>query len=270
MSLPIHLILACTPRGELGYQNTIPWRLKDDLKRFKEKTMGHFVVVGRSTFESLPGTLEGRTLVVVSKTLQEDIIAGKVTPASNMIVQPTLELALSAIEWQLSASERETKKIFIAGGVRLYEEAWNMASYLHLSLVFEDPKDGAYDTELPQVSTWGWELVAQPIPYKKPGSDEYSYIYYEAARPIPGSIRRPYMGEASRIFNVMSELVGLTNDQLMIEQFNAQEAINKLAAKVRQRVTDDALAKILEAEADPNRDFFNIWTSGSATPEKKD
>lgn len=258
MTLPIHLILAATPRGEIGFQNTIPWRLKGDLKRFKDLTTDHFVLMGRKTVESLPGPLKGRIVVAISSTWYADMEAGKNTPPNVDLIYSSLQHALDSLNCFKCSST--PKKIFIAGGVRLYEEAWNMAEHLHLSLVFEDPKDGEYDAELPQLSTSGFELVKEPVPVMKDGSDKYSYIYYEASRHIPGVIRRPIMGQEATIFEVMGELVGLTNEQLMIEQNKSQEAMNNLVFTTRQRMTASALEEILAAENDPNVDYFNIWT----------
>jgi dihydrofolate reductase len=264
MTLPIHLILAATPRGEIGFQNTIPWKLKGDLKRFKDLTMDNFVLMGRKTVESLTAPLKGRIVVAISSTWYADMEAGKNTPPGVDLIYSSLQHALDSLNcFKCSATP---KKIFIAGGVRLYEEAWNLASHLHLSLVFEDPKDGAYDAELPQLSTSGFELIKEPVAVMKEGSDKYSYIYYEAARHVPGEIRRPYLGTEATIFEVMGELVGLTNEELMIEQNKSQEAMNNLAFTARQRLTASALEELLATENDPNQDYFNIWT-GQGKPQ---
>jgi hypothetical protein len=64
----------------------------------------------------------------------------------------------------------------------------------------------------------------------------------------------------------MGELVGLTNEELMIEQNKSQEAMNNLAFTARQRLTASALEELLATENDPNQDYFNIWT-GQGKPQ---
>ena len=61
-------IVAMTPSQVIGYRNAIPWRLPEDLRWFKETTLGHPVLMGRKTFESLGKPLRGRTNLVVSRT----------------------------------------------------------------------------------------------------------------------------------------------------------------------------------------------------------
>lgn len=63
----INVIVAMSKNGVIGNQGTIPWSLPEDMKRFKRLTMGHTVLMGRKTFESLGSPLEGRRNVVLSK-----------------------------------------------------------------------------------------------------------------------------------------------------------------------------------------------------------
>ncbi len=63
----IILIAALARNGVIGFENRLPWHLPDDLKRFKQLTSGHPVIMGRTTFESLTGPLPGRTNIVLSR-----------------------------------------------------------------------------------------------------------------------------------------------------------------------------------------------------------
>jgi len=66
------LVLALDRNGVIGNKNKIPWKLTDDLKHFKKLTKGHPIIMGRKTYESLPGILPDREHIVLSKSLQSD------------------------------------------------------------------------------------------------------------------------------------------------------------------------------------------------------
>lgn len=134
---PLKMIVAATARGEIGYQNTLPWRLKGDLRRFKEITLGNIVVMGRNTYESLPGPLEGRVVIVISSALAR---TSEIGGAVHFV--RTLDDALKLARFLPG------EKVLIAGGVRLYEEAMKMPITLHLTLVHKASANG-YDAVIP-------------------------------------------------------------------------------------------------------------------------
>lgn len=114
----------------LGKDNQLLWHIPDDLKRFKEITNGHPVIMGRKTWESLPEKfrpLPGRLNIVVTR--QEEY------EASGAEVCNSLEDAIRI------ASENETNEIFVIGGGELYKEALPFAHKLYLTLI-DDEKDG--------------------------------------------------------------------------------------------------------------------------------
>jgi dihydrofolate reductase len=136
---PLEMIVAATARGEIGYQNTIPWRLKGDLRRFKEITMGNIVIMGKNTYESLPGPLEGRTVIVVSTSLAATYsLVG--SPLGRCIKNPNVFYVHSLSAALKYAKDMEGDKILIAGGVQLYRAALDMPITLHLTLVHKKPE----------------------------------------------------------------------------------------------------------------------------------
>lgn len=141
----INIILATTLKGEIGINNTIPWRLKGDLNRFKQLTMGHIVIMGRKTYESLPKRLEGRKTYVISETKAKEHGNGN-SPHNHTCFFKDLTSALAFInDWKL------TEKVFIAGGAKLYLEALNLPSIIYLTTVYKQPTNPelGYDTILP-------------------------------------------------------------------------------------------------------------------------
>lgn len=94
-------IVAMTPSRVIGHRNAIPWRLPEDLRWFKQTTLGHPVLMGRKTFESLGKPLPGRANLVVSRTFEF----------------PGVEMIRSLAEFDPGRYERE---IFVIGGAEIY------------------------------------------------------------------------------------------------------------------------------------------------------
>lgn len=116
--MDITLIVASTGNNGIGSCGTIPWHISEDLKKFKELTKGSVVIMGRKTFNSLPGLLPDRTMVLVSSKKHDQILTF-----------PTLKEAINNFF---------LKKIFIIGGAEMYKEGLNYASKIYHTLVLED------------------------------------------------------------------------------------------------------------------------------------
>jgi len=110
--------------GVLGDGANLPWHIPEDLKRFKSLTMGHPVIMGRKTWESLPPKyrpLAGRTNIVVTRNKDYE--------ASGAIIATSVKEALE------KARETEGEEIFIIGGASIYEQALPLAHKLYLTFV---------------------------------------------------------------------------------------------------------------------------------------
>ena len=120
----IHIV-ARGLNGEIGANNKLLWNIPEDLRFFKESTIGHVVLMGRKTFESLPKPLEGRLVVEVSNRCNLGSL-----PRDNLV-------------WSLRKSERysnllSTDKIFIAGGAKLYNSTFDIVDELWITQVEGD------------------------------------------------------------------------------------------------------------------------------------
>src|SRR4249920_440983 len=102
----------------IGQDGRLPWRLSSDLKRFKSLTMGHHIIMGRKTYESLGRVLQGRTTIVVSRS-------GQFSAPPGVSVKHSLDNAIAA-----SASDPEP---FIIGGGQLFEPAIALANRLYIT-----------------------------------------------------------------------------------------------------------------------------------------
>lgn len=140
----ISLIAAVAENGVIGRQGQLPWRLSDDLRRFKQLTMGHTIIMGRRTWESIGRALPGRRTVVVSRRPDFRTNAEGVETASDL--DQALAIAKAAGD----------KEVFIIGGAELYRESLGRADRLYLTRV-QTVVEG--DTSFPEIAWKNWQLV---------------------------------------------------------------------------------------------------------------
>jgi dihydrofolate reductase len=128
----ISLIVAMARNRVIGANNALPWHLPADLKHFKALTMGHHIVMGRKTYESIGKPLPGRTSVVVTRN------AGYAPP--GVITANSLEAAVSACG--------DEEEIFVIGGAELYLQTITLADRIYLTEIDADISGDAYFMEL--------------------------------------------------------------------------------------------------------------------------
>lgn len=116
------MIVAVSQNGVIGRAGGLPWHLPEDLKRFKRLTMGHHIIMGRATYESLGRCLPGRTSVVVTRS-------DELTPPGPVLVR-SLAAAL-----RVAADDPEP---FLIGGGQLYETARPIVDRIYLTRVLAD------------------------------------------------------------------------------------------------------------------------------------
>jgi len=141
----ICIIAAVALNGAIGRGNSLIWHIADDMKFFRETTMGGCIIMGRKTFDSIGKALPGRLTVVITRSDCE--------LPQNVIRAHSLEEAIDAAK----ASGREG--IFIAGGGQIYAQAMDTADKLLITRVFTSPEDA--DTFFPAVEADKWDIVQQ-------------------------------------------------------------------------------------------------------------
>jgi len=137
----IELIAAIGKNNELGKNNDLIWRLPNDLKFFKEITMGKTVVMGFNTYKSLPKKLVGRTMIVLtSKNINEE----------DIIIYHDINKLLS---------DYKDKEIFIIGGASIYKAFIDKVDTMYLTEI--DASDNKADVYFPRFnkSEWNYELL---------------------------------------------------------------------------------------------------------------
>jgi dihydrofolate reductase len=138
----LSLIVAAAENGVIGRDGALPWRLPDDLKRFKQLTLGHPIVMGRKTWESIGRPLPGRLNIVVTR--QHGYAA------DGCRVVASLQDALAV------AREAGTGQAFVIGGADLYNLALPLADCIHLTRVLAEVEG---DTRLPNIPWPEFERV---------------------------------------------------------------------------------------------------------------
>lgn len=138
---------AIAENGVIGRDGAMPWHLPADLRRFRQVTMGHVLVMGRRTYESIGRPLPGRTTIVVSRQVGWRPDGD---PAGEVLVAQSVPEAIE----RASAVGDET---FIQGGAQVYAEALTFADTLLITWVEGSPQG---DTTFPPVDWTEWEETA--------------------------------------------------------------------------------------------------------------
>ena len=158
--MTLSIIVAMARNRTIGVNNTLPWRCPEDLKHFKALTMGHHMIMGRKTFDSIGKALPGRTTVVVTRNRKLKI--------EGCIVAYTLQEAIAA-----SNSDNE---IFVVGGSELYTQALPLANTLYIT---EIQQDVSGDAHFPIFRKNEWHEVSRDARSQQdPQFLEYHFVVY--------------------------------------------------------------------------------------------
>jgi dihydrofolate reductase len=151
--MTVTLIAAVGANRAIGRDNGMPWHLPEDLAHFKRTTLGHTLVMGRRTYDSIGRTLPGRTTVVVTRQ------AGWSAP--GVLVAHSLEQALEMADGG---------EVFVAGGGEIYAQALPLAAAMVLTEVEQSPEAEVF---FPEVDPADWrEVCREP-------RDGFSFVTYE-------------------------------------------------------------------------------------------
>ena len=153
----ITIIVAASENNVIGNNNKLIWHLSDDLKRFKNLTKGHYVIMGRKTFESMPRALPNRTNVIITR--KENYIA------ENAIVTNSLESAL-----KIASDDAQP---FIIGGGEIYNIALNISDRIELTRVHHNFEG---DTTFPEIDKEKW-IESNRVEKKKDETHSYDFTF---------------------------------------------------------------------------------------------
>ena len=157
----IYLVAAVASNGIIGANGGLPWRLPEDLAHFKRLTLGHPVIMGRRTWESLKGPLPGRDNIVVTRTPGYE--------AAGAALASSLEAAL-ALCWGEPVA-------FVIGGSRLFGESLPVAAGLVLTEIHRDFEG---DTRFPDYDRSRWKETQRERHVTSDGT-KFDFVLYEPA-----------------------------------------------------------------------------------------
>ena len=155
----ISIIVAIAKNGVIGSTktNSLLWSIPEDFNHFKTTTMGHPMIMGRKTFQSIGKPLPGRTSIVISSDAKQ--------------VHPDAVMATSIQDAIAKASALDQKEIFIIGGGQIYAQALPFTNKLYVTIVDISPHGDVYFPDYSKFSK---------VTSKKESKDEnYSYTFYE-------------------------------------------------------------------------------------------
>ncbi len=159
---PIYLVVAVARNGVIGVKGDLPWRLPEDLKRFKLLTLGKPVIMGRKTWDSLPKKpLPGRSNIVVTRD--------SAFRAPGATVAHSFEAALA------EAAKEHAIEIAIIGGEAIFAAALPFATYIHLTEVEAEPEG---DVFMPPFDPKEWRETKREGPFEQNGL-RYSFVTLE-------------------------------------------------------------------------------------------
>ncbi len=153
----ISFIVAKAENNIIGINNQLPWHLKTDLQHFKKITMGHHMLMGRKTFESIGKALPGRMSLVISSDPR---------PAENSV------LWFNSIFRAIKHAERSGEsELFIIGGEKIFKYALSLVDRIYLTEVKGEIKGDVY---FPQLSLKNWKKISEQN-FKKDAENDHDF-----------------------------------------------------------------------------------------------
>ncbi len=158
----ITIIAAKSDNNIIGNENQLIWHISNDLKRFKQLTSGHVVIMGRKTFESIGKPLPNRTNIVITRNKDWN---------SEGI------LTVNSLEEAIAQAKNTGSEIFIIGGGNIYEQSLHLADVLEITEVHQV---FAGDAFFPEINSNEWkEVFRQDFVKDEKNQYDYSFVRYE-------------------------------------------------------------------------------------------
>jgi dihydrofolate reductase len=163
MTCRLSALVAIARNGVIGKNNELPWRLPADLKHFKALTMGHSIIMGRKTYESIGRLLPGRTSIIVTQQPEYKI--------ENAIVAHSIEEALKACCGQ-DREEATGRECFVIGGAQIFRETVPVCDRMYIT---EIQRDFEGDVRFPEFDREEWMEVSREK-HKDDNGLEYDFV----------------------------------------------------------------------------------------------
>lgn len=154
----LSIIVAIANNRVIGVDNTLPWHLPEDLKRFKALTMGHHIIMGRKTHESLGRLLPGRTTVIVTRNPHYKV--------EGALITSSLQAAIALCQ--------DDDEVFLIGGAELYQDGLKLADKLYIT---EIALEVMGDAHFPEFQSDDWLEISREAHTSAQGLS-FNYVTY--------------------------------------------------------------------------------------------
>lgn len=155
----LNIIVATDANQGIGINNTLPWRLPEDLAHFKKITLGHPIIMGRKTFDSIGRPLPQRRNIVITRQTNWSA--------------PGVEVAHSVLD---AISLLEHQEGFIIGGSQIYAEAFSFVNKIYLTQIAHTFSCDAF---FPTLNTNEWEMIEKEPHYSQENKFSYTFLTYK-------------------------------------------------------------------------------------------
>ena len=155
----LSIIVAMSSNRVIGVNNTLPWHLSEDLKHFKFLTVGHTIIMGRKTYDSIGRALPNRTNIVISRNIEISCEGAEV---------------VHSIENAFSISKNDGE-VFVIGGSNIYEQALHLVDHLYIT---EIKKSFLGDAFFPEINKSIWVETSREDHIANDGL-EFSFVNYQ-------------------------------------------------------------------------------------------
>ena len=157
--MKLSAVVAMSENRVIGIQNKLPWHLPEDLKHFKKITLGHSIIMGRKTFESIGRPLPGRENIIITR---------------NKSFQAPGAVVVSDLEKAIEYCSARTDEAFVIGGMQIYQLALPRLDRIYLTLIHQEYQGDAY---LPEYDPSQFKEISRED--HKEGPVPFSYILLE-------------------------------------------------------------------------------------------
>ncbi|MCB9202677.1 MAG: dihydrofolate reductase [Flavobacteriales bacterium] len=154
----ITIIVAYSENRIIGSNNSLLWKISDDLKRFKKLTLNHPIIMGRKTFDSLPNPLPKRQNIVISRNPEK---------------LPEQVYGVDSLEKAIEKAKEFDSDVFIIGGGEIYKQALPYADVLEVTLVHTEIEG---DTSFPYLDMNQWSILSNETFFKS-DKNEYDFTF---------------------------------------------------------------------------------------------
>nr|WP_304219848.1 dihydrofolate reductase [Fredinandcohnia onubensis] len=158
----ISLLVAMDKNQLIGKDNDLPWRLPADLAYFKRVTMGHPIIMGRKTYDSIGRPLPGRENIIVTRDTSYEAEGCKV---------------IHSIEEIVKMNEQTDQELFVIGGAEIFKEILPHSDRLYITEINEEFKG---DTYFPAFDKVEWKVISEEKGIKNEKNPyDYTFLVYE-------------------------------------------------------------------------------------------